>query len=615
VGRKDLDGLFGILHLPEAGSNKKKVKAALLKLKEINYLFQKHMAFVETMPSHFPATTSSFGLDPLPTTERGTSVPEPNPSASSSSSCLPSASFLIGDFRKLVFPKYYLEEKTSIFPFRTVDSRDGDKLDDLTLGKTDLRPENQQAMISREKEKETSARNREKKLEDADPSLVSYSDPFVEEKCFPALYPKGSGAYDSNHPQRIPAAQYHKVRLLSVHPAFRQNPSYIFFLEDRLTKKLLFSFSNSVRLSQADREKIVTRADLLGPDGEKFGSVMPASIHGTDAYFAQKFLELCTIIEKLGKPDLFFTMSANDFDEDLIRFLDGKNPRDSPVECGMFVCERVSEILTLLKNSLGVQDYWYRLEYQNRGSPHIHLLAWTKVPLEFNEVDKFIFATVPSQNDPLSKKIAELVRKYQIHRCTSKCRSKNPFQCAYGFPFELTEKSQLSPDGKFVRYKRLREEDRWVVPYHPVLLIAANSNINIQFPTSSNTSIYVAKYAAKAEPTQELTFQNDVERHFRTRKMSVNEACLNLLGKHATQSTCEVIYLNTDPREKMRRRLKSRARLANEEHAGMPEEEIFEDCFRDKYMDRPKELEDVLIVPYLEQYEIFSPHVNLPKKR
>jgi len=497
---------------------------------------------------------------------------------------------------------------------RTVDSREGDELDQIILGKLNSRVSSQS--LDKKEEKVSSTREKkEKNLEDMDPCMISYSDSFVEEKCFPVLYPKGKGGYDKNHPRAIPAAQYHKVRLLSIDPAFRGNPMYIFFLEDRMIKRLLFSFSTSVRLSQADREKIVTRTELLGPDGEKFGSVMPASIHGTDAYFAQKFLELCTIISQLGKPDIFFTMSANDHDEDLVRFLNGKAPRDCPVECGMFFCERLTEILILLKNALGVRDYWYRLEYQNRGSPHVHLLAWTDNPLEFEDIDKFIFSTIPTGMDPISKKIAEMVRKYQMHHCSSKCQKSNPNRCAYGFPFDLCEKTHLTADGKFVHYKRLREEDRWVVPYNPVLLIAAASNINIQWPTSSGTSVYVAKYAAKAEPTQDLIIANSLEKHFRTRKMSVNEACLNLLGKHATHSTREVIYLNTDTREKMRRRLKSKWKLESDQARGIAKDDIFEDCFRDKYIDRPPELEELLIKTYLEEYEVFSSESAMPKKR
>ena len=52
-----------------------------------------------------------------------------------------------------------------------------------------------------------------------------------------------------------------------------------------------------------------------------------------------------------------------------------------PVTCSRYFEHRVQEFLnTILKGDcepIGkVKDYFYRVEFQQRGSPHIHMLVW-----------------------------------------------------------------------------------------------------------------------------------------------------------------------------------------------------------------------------------------------
>jgi len=112
LGKKDLDGLFGLLHLPASNVQQEKVKTAMRYLKEKNPLFLKYLAFAETIPSHFHSSISSSGLDPFPTSQRGATVPVSTPSGPSSSNETPSTSYLIGDFRKLTPFLALNQEKT-----------------------------------------------------------------------------------------------------------------------------------------------------------------------------------------------------------------------------------------------------------------------------------------------------------------------------------------------------------------------------------------------------------------------------------------------------------------------------------------------------------------------
>ena len=67
------------------------------------------------------------------------------------------------------------------------------------------------------------------------------TDPFIEEKCFPELFPYGIGAYLSScieDPEKsIGFAEYCVGQIMSCDPKFRNDVTYIFFL--LLVKELI----------------------------------------------------------------------------------------------------------------------------------------------------------------------------------------------------------------------------------------------------------------------------------------------------------------------------------------------------------------------------------------
>ena len=65
-----------------------------------------------------------------------------------------------------------------------------------------------------------------------------------------------------------------------------------------------------------------------------------------------------------------------------------------------------------------VADHWYKIEFQNRGAPHVHMLLW--VAPEFRE-NKVVVATLPreTQNNE-GRLLKELVTSLQIHSCVER---------------------------------------------------------------------------------------------------------------------------------------------------------------------------------------------------
>ena len=90
-------------------------------------------------------------------------------------------------------------------------------------------------------------------------------------------------------------------------------------------------------------------------------------------------------------------------------------------------------------NPLGhITDYKYRIEFQHRGSPHVHMLAWVKDAPSFEKssekelkdfIDSKITCAIPMDDDSLR----ELISSVQQHTHSVACR-KHGHSCRFQFP-------------------------------------------------------------------------------------------------------------------------------------------------------------------------------------
>lgn len=69
-----------------------------------------------------------------------------------------------------------------------------------------------------------------------------------------------------------------------------------------------------------------------------------------------------------------------------------------------------------------VTDYWWRIEFQNRASPHLHMVVWIENYPSFETeegirlVDEVCSCNLPSEEEDLER--YEIVKESQIHRHT-----------------------------------------------------------------------------------------------------------------------------------------------------------------------------------------------------
>ena len=87
-----------------------------------------------------------------------------------------------------------------------------------------------------------------------------------------------------------------------------------------------------------------------------------------------------------------------------------------------------------------IADWFYRVEYQQRGSPHIHMLIWLEsAPVygydedEDEDVTSFIDEIITCRKPENDPELQFLVNR-QIHRHCQTCRKKSKAECRFNFP-------------------------------------------------------------------------------------------------------------------------------------------------------------------------------------
>ena len=108
-----------------------------------------------------------------------------------------------------------------------------------------------------------------------------------------------------------------------------------------------------------------------------------------------------------------------------------------------------------------ISDYFYRVEFQQRGSPHIHILIWTDNAPTYKEdsvehVVKYIDQHVSCSKSAQFEDLINL----QTHKHSKSCRKKGHPVCRFGFPLPpFKETVILEPlETEIEKYKALYRE-------------------------------------------------------------------------------------------------------------------------------------------------------------
>ena len=382
---------------------------------------------------------------------------------------------------------------------------------------------------------------------------------------FPTLFPYGKADLLQRHPKKeIKHKEYFTFLFNYRDGRFSKHKRFRYFAVNSF---LRWSSCNHAKYF-VERKKMKNMSveelkDKIKSNPKFMDNISAANqnLRGTTAYWNARTQEVLAMIDELGSPHFFFTLSAADeFWPEMYEILnpsfDWKNAsereirkekrrlfRDNPDDFAYFFKFKVQWFFkNVLKKSLDVVEFFYRVEFQHRGSPHIHGIVWVRFAPDMSglgqppekvdkkqveEVEKFFSKFISAQNPNSSLEfeihpcsvlygnvpqdghlndLAALLKACQSHtRCSSYClnydKKSNSQKCRFNFPKPLRTVGKLEYDSKLQAYSfEPARNDGLVNNYNRFFSEHWRANIDLQAITSkTKTPFYITKYATKPE--------------------------------------------------------------------------------------------------------------------
>ena len=308
--------------------------------------------------------------------------------------------------------------------------------------------------------------------------LSLYLDKDAEYLCFPSIF---CGQRRPDNKDRLVQLHYSDIvkwELRSVDRRAAQSVPNIFFKHKKLQMKQISDKVNlAVRRCKNNGKKITVAEARDSKYLDKLvqldeGYYIFRQLRNSPAYLEARKKDIFAMIRQLSLPTWFMSLSAADTRwTDLLRMLARLNDdieyseeeienlswqektklvQKDPVTCSRYFDHRVQEFLnTVLKSScepIGkVKDFFYRVEFQQRGSPHIHMLVWIENAPNLErssreEIEQFVDNYLTCSTD--NEETVNLV-KLQTHKHSRTCRKKGKPICRFGFPIPPFPRTML----------------------------------------------------------------------------------------------------------------------------------------------------------------------------
>ncbi|XP_061193261.1 uncharacterized protein LOC133201474 [Saccostrea echinata] len=395
---------------------------------------------------------------------------------------------------------------------------------------------------------------------------------------FPNLYPDGKFGYFEDRPIKLSPTKYFNARLFSADKRFARDNQFIFFaqfmiemsnIRSNISIALRKGKENTDDGAKVTASMLTNECDLQKILKSDAGFRFLQPVRGSPPYWQRTMKDLYAMIRQLGIPTWFVTFSAGEtrWDETINALKDTEDLRspidiewtdkcrlikENPVMCARLFNNRVQRLFTDLIMSPSkpvgdVADFFYRTEFQQRGSPHIHCLLWVRNAPKLNEntekeicsfVDKYISCSMP--NEIKDSELHDIVNAVQVHKSLAAITKKNT-----------------------IYYKR-NVVDGWVNNYNPTLLRAWNANMDIQYVMDPYSCVaYILSYISKAEAeVGELIANAQKEAregnkdaasamkhisqvYIQNREVSAQEAVYRVCSMHLKECSREVVFIPT----------------------------------------------------------------------
>jgi hypothetical protein len=305
--------------------------------------------------------------------------------------------------------------------------------------------------------------------------------------------------------------------------------------------------------------------------------ILPATFTGSPRHMHEYTQDAMTYVRKHGRPDLFVTFTCNPTWREIGDHLFfGQTATDRHDILARVFKRKISKLLEIItkQHVFGDTTCWlYTIEWQKRGLPHAHILLWLKEKIKPNELDKIISAEIPDcKEDPL---LHETVISHMVHGPCGPWNKNSPCmkdgKCSKRYPRKLIQETQTAEDG-YPAYRRRKPgeggfskkitmscgtgyteveiDNRWIVPYSPLLLKIFQAHINVEYCHSVQAIKYICKYVHKGNDQAVFQVQekdllvDEIESFQMGRYISSNEAIWRIFEFPIHEHYPPVFHLN-----------------------------------------------------------------------
>ena len=212
-------------------------------------------------------------------------------------------------------------------------------------------------------------------------------------QAFPTLFPYGKA--DLNYPRlhKVSFNEYFKFLFQYKDQRFAKHKRFRFFAMNSMMRWTALNVGNIYIKNLANSTSLDVIMHQIESNPALANSIMyyGASLRGTRSYWKQRCCKLLDMVDQIGTPSVFFTLSAADYHwPHLFKLITpGIDPltlsdqqrmqimHENPLLTAWFFKTRVNIFMKeFVDKFFKCKDAWMRYELQWRGSPHIHGLLW-----------------------------------------------------------------------------------------------------------------------------------------------------------------------------------------------------------------------------------------------
>ncbi|XP_062599557.1 uncharacterized protein LOC134261102 [Saccostrea cucullata] len=348
-----------------------------------------------------------------------------------------------------------------------------------------------------------------------------------EAKTFPYLFPTGENSWNENRDIKITLSRYFHNRLMNADNRYAKDSNYLFFCQYMSElNQVIEKTQISVRKSSAKTTSGQKITSEILQDVDKLAKLLRNDdalrfmqpIRGTPSYWQAAQKDLFAMLRQIGIPTWFCSFSAAEFRwnstieailrqqcddrhaEDLDWTEKSEVLRSNPVTVARMFEHRfhvfLHDVIMSPSEPIGkVVDYFQRVEFQQRGSPHMHCLFWIEGAPKLDEdgedavcefIDRYVTCEIPSESQ--DAELHKIVQDVQQHskKHSQSCRKKGT-DCRFNFPRPPSKKTFLAKPRNF-------EEDTENV-----------SNGNLELKRNDAKAILQKVWENIQDPTQNLS--------------------------------------------------------------------------------------------------------------